>query len=144
MQFSQEADASTYVIRGYGPGEVTISEPISTETIMSWNENSSGPFVNRRTLTSSALIAPKQLITGWRPETVTTLSAGDLHAVTELDPEIVILGTGKKLVWPPLDLLQPLYQSGIGVEVMDTAAACRTYNILMFEGRKVVAALMMI
>jgi len=144
MQFSQEADASNYVIRGYGPGEVTISEPISTETILNWDENNSGPFVNRRTLTSSALIAPKQLVTGWRPGTVTTLSALDLQAVKELNPEIVLLGTGKKLVWPPLDLLQPLFQSGIGVEVMDTAAACRTYNILMFEGRNVVAALMMI
>ena len=56
-------------------------------------------------------------------------------------PEIVLLGTGAAFSFPEPRKLASLHQAGIGVEVMDTAAACRTYNILMAEGRNVVAAL---
>ena len=59
-------------------------------------------------------------------------------------PEVVLLGTGARLRFPPAAVLAPLTRAGIGVEVMDTAAACRTYNILAGDGRRVVAALLMI
>ena len=58
--------------------------------------------------------------------------------------EIIIVGTGATQVFPSPDVLAPLVTHGVGFEIMDTRAACRTYNILMAEGRNVVAALIMI
>ena len=59
-----------------------------------------------------------------------------------MDPEIVILGTGAALRFPPPDLMRPLTAAGVGTEVMDSRAACRTYNILSAEGRRVLAAVL--
>jgi uncharacterized protein len=56
-------------------------------------------------------------------------------------PEIVLVGSGRAFAFPDPSLLAPLYAAGIGVEVMDTRAACRTYNLLLGEGRNVIAAL---
>ena len=64
--------------------------------------------------------------------------------LAEQAPEIVILGTGARQQFPAPALLRPLLERGIGVEVMDTGAACRTYNIVVAEGRQVIAALLMI
>ena len=61
-----------------------------------------------------------------------------------LKPEVVLLGSGARFIWPETAALAPLMQAGIVYEVMDTAAACRTYNILMSDGRRVAAALLMI
>jgi uncharacterized protein len=63
-------------------------------------------------------------------------------ALAGLDREIVLLGTGRLLRFPRPELLRPLVQAGVGVEVMDVQAACRTYNILASEERKVAAALL--
>ena len=60
-----------------------------------------------------------------------------------MKPEIILLGTGASFVFPDRARLAPLYNAGLGVEVMDTPAACRTYNILLGEGRNVVAALIL-
>jgi uncharacterized protein len=62
--------------------------------------------------------------------------------LVELEPEMVLLGVGARLRFPDRALLRPMEQRGIGVEVMDTPAACRTYNLLMGDGRRVVAALL--
>jgi uncharacterized protein len=64
--------------------------------------------------------------------------------LAELESEVVLIGTGKSLRFPRSELIAPLMASGTGFEIMDTAAACRTYNILMGEGRRVSAALLMI
>jgi uncharacterized protein len=61
-----------------------------------------------------------------------------------LEPEIVLLGTGRRQQFPHPRLTQALLEQGVGVEVMDTAAACRTYNVIMLEGRRVAAALLLI
>ena len=74
---------------------------------------------------------------------IETLSADHIAAIVELAPEIVLLGTGPAFRFPDAARLAPLYKAGIGVEVMDTPAACRTYNILLGEGRNVVAALIL-
>ena len=60
--------------------------------------------------------------------------------IAALEPELVIFGSGARLRFPAPALLRPLIDAGIGVETMDTAAACRTYNVLLAEGRSVVAA----
>ena len=70
------------------------------------------------------------------------LSAVTIERIRELGPEVVIMGTGSRHVFPSPALLAPLTRAGIGVEVMSTSAACRTYNILSAEGRRVVALLL--
>ncbi len=72
------------------------------------------------------------------------LSQADIQQLAALTPELVIIGTGKRLQWPDRAVMTPLMEAGIGYEIMDTAAACRTYNILSYEGRAVAVALMMI
>jgi uncharacterized protein len=90
---------------------------------------------------ASLVVAADRLITDWPAASLQALSADHLAAIIQLKPEILLLGTGAQFVFPEAALLAPLYKAGIGVEVMDTPAACRTYNILLGEGRNVVAAL---
>jgi len=115
-----DENRAQYQIRGYQPG-----------TFM----------VNDKTLTQSLIISPNQLIEGWRPQTVDSLTAEDLATIIELKPDILLIGTGSKLVFLRLDIYGALINQGIGVEVMDTSAACRTFNALSAESRNVVAAL---
>ncbi len=97
--------------------------------------------VNGRRLMQSFILTPQRLIEDWPPKSFDGLSAPDLLAIAELDCPIVLLGTGARQRFPAPALLRPLLERRIGVEVMDSHAACRTYNILMAEGRAVVAAL---
>jgi uncharacterized protein len=97
--------------------------------------------VNRARHPASLVVGGERLVTDWPVTSVDGLSGDHLAAILELEPEIVLLGTGRSFVFPDQALLAPLYKAGIGVEVMDTSAACRTYNILLGEGRNVVAAL---
>ena len=93
---------------------------------------------------SSLILTPEQIVTDWPPKWFSDLAAQHFSAVIELDPEIVLLGTGGQLQFPDPDVLSPLVFNNIGFEIMDTGAACRAYNFLMGEGRKVVAALLTI
>ncbi len=79
----------------------------------------------------------------WRPATVEHIEPDDFTPVLSLEPEIVILGTGPAQVFPEPAVYAPAINRGVGLEIMDTGAACRTYNILVSEGRRVVAALIM-
>jgi uncharacterized protein len=99
--------------------------------------------VNRARHSESLVVSGDRLVTSWPAHNVAELSADHMAAIVELKPEIVLLGTGSTFTFPEPALLAPLYQAGIGVEVMDTPAACRTYNILLGEGRNVVAALIL-
>ena len=97
-----------------------------------------------RIVTSSTIITPEVLIEEWPPTSPTELAVQHMQQVLEFQPEIVILGTGRRLRFPPAELMQVCHLAGAGFEVMDTGAACRTYNILAGEGRRVAAALLMI
>ncbi len=97
--------------------------------------------VNGRPLTKSFLLTPKRLIEDWSPTAFETLAEADFAAIAEIGAPIVLLGTGSRQRFPAPKLLRALIERRIGVEVMDTHAACRTYNILMAEGRDVAAAL---
>lgn len=101
-------------------------------------------LVNGRTITSSIVIAPDQLLTDWSISDISELSDGHIEKIIELEPELVLLGTGEKLVFPKVETYAALIKQGIGVDIMDTAAACRTYNILCGEGRRAVAGLIQI
>ena len=87
------------------------------------------------------MVGGDRVIADWPLASVDELGADHAAAILEMKPEIVLLGTGRTFAFPDRARLAPLYNAGIGVEVMDTSAACRTYNILLGEGRNVVAAL---
>ncbi|CAI08940.1 conserved hypothetical protein [Aromatoleum aromaticum EbN1] len=87
------------------------------------------------------LIVTSERVLVWAAAGFDDLAADDFVALRELAPEVVLLGTGSRLRFPSPRVLRPLIDAGIGYEVMDLAAACRTYNILATEGRAVAAAL---
>ena len=93
--------------------------------------------------TSSFIISLERLIDDWAPSHVDQLRAQHLQPVLELEPELVLIGTGESLKFPAIEHYACLIQQNIGVEIMDSAAACRTYNILLGEGRKVVAGIIL-
>lgn len=88
------------------------------------------------------IIMPSTLISDWSATTLQGLQPEDIAAVLKLQPEVILLGTGRKLQFPRGEIMRVAAEARIGLEVMDTFAACRTYNILMAEGRQVAAALL--
>ena len=111
------------LIRGYAPGRITINAQVHT---------------------GSLIVTPQQIIADWPPVVFADLMPGHFETIVALRPEVVILGTGTRLQFPAASLIRPLVEANIGLEVMNTGAACRTYNILMNDGRRVAAALLMI
>jgi len=79
----------------------------------------------------------------WETASFEALGVADFERLAQLRPEVVLLGTGARLRFPPPPLTRPLIESRLGLEVMDVQAACRTFNILASEGRRVVAALLL-
>ena len=96
------------------------------------------------TYKSSLILTSDAIIDDWQPENISQLTTDDLDQIIELDPELVVLGTGVRLQFPELEITMAFHSRNIGVEVMDTGAACRAFNFLAGEGRKVVAALFVI
>lgn len=138
MKFDLETHA-TLRIHAYDTGKLILAVPGNLQVELAVDPET-GLFQTTRSL----ILTGQQVITDWEPSQPGELTAAHLEAVLSLDPELVLLGTGSRQQFPPMDILQPLHQARIGIEVMDTAAACRTFNILVAEGRHVVAALMMI
>lgn len=89
------------------------------------------------------VVVSPQTVTDWAATGFEALAETDFGFIADLKPEIVILGTGAAQRFPRPELLRALAALGVGVEVMDTRAACRTYNILASEGRKVVVAILL-
>ena len=98
--------------------------------------------INDRLVRVSCIVRAESLVE-WPPLTLDELSCDHVELLAEGRPEVVLLGVGGRLRFPSPELMRPLIDRGIGYEVMDTAAACRTYNLLMGDGRNVVAALML-
>ena len=92
-----------------------------------------------RELTSSFLLAPDRAIENWPVSAADTLDASHVEALLALRPELVLLGTGDRQVFPAAAFMAGFLRKGIGIEVMDNAAAARTYNLLAGEGRRVIA-----
>ena len=120
MKFTLDRPATLYVVRGYSPGLLRIGQ---------------------RELTRSVIVSAASLIDDWRPQNIGELTAEDLEPALALRPEVLLLGSGARQVFPPHELLARLHAARVGLEVMDTGAACRTYNVLVGEGRAVAAAL---
>lgn len=118
---SDHTAAGGHRITAYGPGFVTVDGATFTGTVLLGQDAPATDFEER---------GPGDL------------SAATIQRLREQDPEVVIIGTGARHVFPPTGLVAPLMRDGIGVEIMSTAAACRTYNVLGAEGRRVVALLL--
>ena len=123
MKIHLETGEGTNIIRSYAAGTITV---------------------NQRIFTANLVITPDRIIENWAPQGLAGLGVEDFRKIIDLTPEMVILGTGMSQIFPEPAYTAPLAEAQIGLEVMGTAAACRTYNILMGEGRRVVAALIMI
>jgi uncharacterized protein len=89
------------------------------------------------------LVTPERIVTGWAVAGFDALTEDDFAALAALEPEVALLGTGSTLRFPHPRLTRALTDAGIGLEVMDTAAVCRTFNILAAEGRKVAAGVLL-
>ena len=98
-----------------------------------------GVLVNDKTLNRSFILTPHELVENWRPASSQELLADDMQALLDLNPVLVILGTGVRQQFPSAAVMAACLTRGIGIEVMDNAAAARTFNVLATEGRKVVA-----
>jgi uncharacterized protein len=92
---------------------------------------------------ASIVVAPDRPVITWPVASLAALTPEHFAQIVDLDPELVIFGSGATLRFVHPRLLRPLIDRGIGVETMDVQAACRTYNILMQEGRRVAAALLL-
>ena len=122
MRFNLETASNKHVIQGYAHGQIQIGE---------------------REIRRSVIVTPERLLDDWPPQDFAHLEAEHFTLLVALQPQIVLLGTGARQRFPQAPVLRVLLQAGIGVEVMDTYAACRTYNLLMMEGRLVAAALLL-
>src|SRR5690348_11001714 len=120
MTLTLDDNKATYQIRAFSPGTIQVNE---------------------LTLTQSIIIAANTLITDWQPQVISELTAENLARVKALQPTILLIGTGATLRFPAIEVYGDLINQGIGVEIMSTRAACRTYNVLTAENRRVVAAL---
>ncbi|MCC5812717.1 MAG: Mth938-like domain-containing protein [Ectothiorhodospiraceae bacterium] len=123
MQLTMENTGEANRIRSYGVGQVIVNDQVCTGT---------------------TVVARDTLWTDWNPSSPAELGVADLDALLELAPEIVLIGTGERQHFPDRALMVRAVQAGIGIEAMTTEAACRTYNVLIAEDRRVVAALFMI
>ncbi|MCS6762719.1 MAG: Mth938-like domain-containing protein [Candidatus Protistobacter heckmanni] len=99
--------------------------------------------INQQCYTQPLIVMPEGPVIPWAPQGFAGLAEADFAPIAELAPELVIFGSGARLRFPHPRLTAALTRRGIGVDTMDMKAACRTYNILMTEGRKVLAALLL-
>lgn len=122
MRFTLEMQPGANLVTGVGPGGVRIAE---------------------RWFARSLIVSATELVPDWPVANAAAVDLEQLAPALQLAPEILLLGTGSRIHFPDGALFAALAACGIGLEVMDTAAACRTYNVLVSEDRPVVAALIL-
>ncbi|GAB2578613.1 hypothetical protein ISP15_00775 [Dyella jejuensis] len=93
-----------------------------------------------RELTASFLLAPERAVQNWPVTSALALDENHVESILALKPELVLLGTGVRQQFPAAAFMAGFLRRGIGIEVMDNAAAARTYDLLAAEGRRVVVA----
>jgi uncharacterized protein len=121
MRFTQEPTSAINVIRGYGGGELRVNEVAYRGAII---------------LSASTLLSEPSF------QKLDDLIGMDTSRILRLEPELVLLGTGVRQIFPAASFGAQFLRAGIGFEVMDTGAACRTFNVLVGEQRRVVALLL--
>lgn len=96
--------------------------------------------VGDRDFTQSFLLLPDRVVERWPVTDVAVLDAEQVEPMLALQPELVLLGTGTRQVFPTAAFMAGFLRKGVGIEVMDNAATARTYDLLAGEGRRVLAA----
>ena len=120
--------------------QISREEGIVSNAITAYSE---GEIRMRDRVFHASLIATRDIVIAeWNAAPVERLAIGDFGRLLELGPKVVILGTGLQQRMPPPELFAAFAARGIGLEVMDTGAACRTYNLLLSEYREVAVALL--
>ncbi|ODN43593.1 Mth938-like domain-containing protein [Piscirickettsia litoralis] len=120
MQFSQDSMQQKFFIRSFENNVLKVNND-SHET---------------------SLLISHDTLTPWDKKQLSDLTEQDFRALSELKVEVILLGTGEKQQFLPFEQQKILLMKGIGIEAMSTHAACKTYNILVAEGRKVAALLL--
>ena len=120
MKFTLEPGTRANLIRGYSAAEIRIGQ---------------------HRVQRSCIVTADRLITDWEPESFADLAPAHLEAILALTPEVVLLGTGATQRFAPPAVRAELAQRGVGLEAMQLGAACRTFNVLVQEERRVAAAL---
>lgn len=144
MKFVLET-GQNILIHGYEAGLISITginaehPDVKSGLIDEWDGDNHLGIIRK-----SITLRTDGTIKGWSPQDNTEFNPEHFLTFTEQQPEIVLLGTGKNLYFPPQSCLSVLQQQNIGYEVMDTAAACRTFNVLAAEGRDIILAILMI
>ncbi|GAB0148897.1 Mth938-like domain-containing protein [Marichromatium sp. PS1] len=121
MKFAQTEDADSNRVQGYGP---------------------EGTQIRDRRYTYALLVSAERLDPDWGPARAEALTPEHIAALLEGDPQVIVIGTGARQVFPDPAVYREAIARGVGVEFMDTGAACRTFNILLAEDRRVVAGLL--
>jgi uncharacterized protein len=121
VRFTQDSVSGINVIRAYGAGEIKVNQEVYR-----------GPVI-----VSATVVVPGPAISG-----AAELAAAHCAEILALEPELVLLGTGARQLFPAAIFGAQFLANGIGLEVMDTGAACRTFNVLVAEHRRVVALLL--
>jgi uncharacterized protein len=121
MRFTLDSGSRAHFIRGYGRGELRIDERIYRETVI---------------VTASEILALPDV------RGANDLVDFDPARILAFNPDIVLLGTGERQIFPGTAFRAQFLRQGIGLEVMDTGAACRTFNVLVSEQRRVAGLLM--
>jgi uncharacterized protein len=119
VQLIQDIAEGYLFVRSCSPGTITVVD---------------------RAITRSFVLAPDRIVEDWPVTHADAFDAAAAEVIAALEPEVVLLGTGERQVFPPRQALVSLLRRRVGVEVMDNAAASRTYNLLASEGRRAVAA----
>lgn len=119
MELSRESTDAN-LIRAWEPGRVRIGE--------NW-------------LSGNLIVTAEHVVTDWSAEDPGALTVEQLAPAIDLKPEIILLGTGADMLMPDVALMASLAERGIGLETMNTASACRTFNVLVHEQRRVAAVL---
>ncbi len=98
--------------------------------------------IGDKQINHSIVLSPTKIIGKWSRNNVKKLTLDDFKNIITITPDIIILGTGKNLIFPPRELIFQMAKLDIGLEVMSTQAACRTFNLLISEYREPIAILM--
>jgi len=120
MKLTLDANPAVTLVRSYSNGELRV-----------------GDLVFQR----SCILTPDAVLPDWRPTRVDELEERDLEALFAVKPELVLLGTGERQLFPSVHIRGAFVRAGVGLETMDLGAACRTFNVLVQEERRVCAAL---
>ncbi len=122
MKLHSDPQSSLNTITGYGIGYIEVNSKVYPHAL---------------------IVQPEGEISPWPVSAFADLSSDNLASLCVFKPELIIIGTGKKQQFLKPELIKPLIQAKIGFEMMDSQAACRTYNILMNEDRQVLAAIIL-